>query len=80
MTRKICVKIPAPEGSIFEPHYADGLMGQFFHLLLNGQAYLARVESATNIDPETIYLVGTVETPEEEPAPEPLELKGRAGG
>jgi hypothetical protein len=72
--RKLSINIPAPEGSVFGPDVAEGFVGQYFHLLINGEAYLARVEDAQAIGPETINLVGVVEIPEEEPVPAPLEL------
>lgn len=70
---KLSLNLPAGENTVWSQQAADGLVGQRFHVLAFGEAYLARVESATLYDQGASVQIGAeVEEPEEEEIPEPV--------
>jgi hypothetical protein len=70
----IGVTLPA-RGAPYDEESALKFIGQYFHLLIGGEAYMAQVYSAKRYDQGAeIHLQAEIQNPEEEPVPAPLEL------
>ena len=70
---KLSLNLPAGENTRWSPEAAAGLVGQRFHVLAFGESYLARVTDADLYDQgASVQITAEVESPEEEPIPEPV--------
>jgi hypothetical protein len=73
--RKLSITMPAGPGAVFSQEAADSLVGQWFHLLINGHARLAVVVSAELWDQGAeVHIVSEVQPTQPEPDPTPLEV------
>lgn len=69
---KLSMNLPSEENTRWTPEAAESLIGQRFHVLAFGQAYLARVTHAELYDQgASVQITSEVETPEEEPLEDP---------
>lgn len=73
--RKLSITMPAGPGAVFSQEAADDLVGQWFHLLINGHARLATVVTAELWDSGAeVHIEAEVQPTEPEPDPTPLEV------
>jgi hypothetical protein len=73
--KTLSVTMPAPEGSVFSQEAADGLVGQWFHLLISGHSHLCRVTTAKLWDQgKEVHLEAEIHPTEPDPDPTPLEV------
>lgn len=70
---RLSLNLPAGDNTVWSQAAAEKLIGQRFHVLAFGEAYLAQVERATLYDQgASVQIEARVEDPQEEDIPEPV--------